>query len=175
MTLLPSGLADAAWFTRLGLPLSACEHDHMRAYLDAADGGAASVHRVASWLEAERIARDPAWDRSWWTREEAERVRLMAIAGQRLGARALLQHLSAAAVPATEAIHAAATNAAERDDITDAGLVRAASGAAAMALHAAALAAIADQGSDHPFMRKYVLFQDGRWPLGIVGGTFHLF
>jgi hypothetical protein len=44
-----------------------------------------------------------------------------------------------------------------------------------MALHAAALARLAGEGPDHLFMRKYALFESGRWPLGVVGGSLHLF
>jgi hypothetical protein len=65
--------------------------------------------------------------------------------------------------------------AAERDGLADAALVRAASGAATMALHAAALARLAGEGPDHLFMRKCALFESGRWPLGVVGGSLHLF
>jgi hypothetical protein len=54
-------------------------------------------------------------------------------------------------------------------------LVRVASGAATMALHAATLARLAGQGPDHLFVRKYALFESGRWPLRVVAGAFHLF
>jgi hypothetical protein len=44
-----------------------------------------------------------------------------------------------------------------------------------MALHEHALARLAQRGPDHLFMRKYRLFEAGRWPLGSVGQTFFLF
>jgi hypothetical protein len=44
-----------------------------------------------------------------------------------------------------------------------------------MALHAATLARLAGQGPDHLFVRKYALFESGRWPLRVVAGAFHLF
>ena len=31
------------------------------------------------------------------------------------------------------------------------------------------------QGPEHLFVRKYALFESGRWPLGVVGGLFYLF
>ena len=54
------------------------------------------------------------------------------------------------------------------------GMVRAASGAAGIALHEVTLARLAGCGPDHLFMRKYRLFESGRWPLGVLRGAFHL-
>jgi hypothetical protein len=168
-------LADAAWFACLGLPLTASERSDARAYLDALGYPHASIQTVASWREAERAARDPNWDTQWWAREDGERERLMQRARERLGSAALLDRLSAATELATEVIHGAAARAAERDGIADAALTRAASGAASMALHTAALSRLAGEGGAHLFMRKYALFEAGRWPLGIVSGAFFVF
>jgi hypothetical protein len=46
---------------------------------------------------------------------------------------------------------------------------------AALPHQVATLARLAGQGADHLFMRKYALFESGRWPLGVVAGAFHLF
>ena len=169
------GLADAAWFACLGAALTAADRREAAAYLEALGHPSVPLQAVAHWREAERVARDPLWDTQWWAREEAERERLMGTARTRLGEAELLERLSAATELAAEVIHGAAAVAAERDGITDAALVRAASGAASMALHTAALARLAGEGDEHLFMRKYVLFASGRWPLGIVGGEFFLF
>ncbi len=168
-------LANVGWFACLGLPLTGSDRRDAAAYLDALGYAGAPTERVADWRNAERVARDPHWDGQWWRREDAERERLMLRARERLGAGVLLERLSAATELAAELIHGAAAIAAERDAIADAALVRAASGAASMALHAVALARLADAGEDHLFMRKYALFASGRWPSGIVGGAFFLF
>ncbi len=176
MTPILPGQADVAWFACLGMPLSPADLRDARAYLDALGYPASTdVRGVASWQDAETITRDPDWDPAWWAHEDAERERLMASAEARLGPLALLERLSAATELASETIHGAAAIAAERDGVADAALVRAASGAAAMGLHAAALARLAGEGPDHLFMRKYALFESGRWPLGVVRGVFHLF
>ena len=99
----------------------------------------------------------------------------MRLAQQRLGQDVLLERLTAATEMASQSIHGAAAIAAERDGIADAALVRAASGAATMALHGAALARLAGQGPDHLFVRKYALFESNRWPLGVVNDVFYLF
>jgi hypothetical protein len=72
-------------------------------------------------------------------------------------------------------IHGAAAPAASRMGVADPALTRAAAGAASMTAHGRALAQLAETGDAHVFMRKYALFEGGRWPLGIVGGVFHLF
>jgi hypothetical protein len=169
-------LAGIVWFGRLGLPLTAADQSGARAYLHALgyaeDTAVAGVER---WSQAERIAREPAWDQQWWTREEIERERLMNLASGRLVRAVLLERLGAATELASEIIHAAAASAAERVGVTDAALIRAAAGAATMALHEAALVPLASEGSDHVFVRKYALFAAGRWPLGTVHGVFYLF
>jgi hypothetical protein len=173
---LLSNPGDVAWFACLGFPLAPADQRDARAYLSALgyDAGA-EVQGVAGWREAERIIRDPAWDQRWWAVEEQAREGLMAQAKGRLGEQRLLERLTAATEFASEAIHGAAAIAAERDGIADAALVRAASGAATMALHAAALARLAGEGPEHLFMRKYALFESGRWPVRVVGGRLDLF
>jgi hypothetical protein len=171
-----SNQADAAWFACLGLPLTASDQCDARAYVHALGyADETPITGVAHWKEAERITRDPGWDRQWWAREEEERERLRELAANRLGRAALLERLTAATEFAAQAIHGAAAIAAERDGMADAALVRAGSGAATMALHEAALARLAGEGPEHLFMRKYALFDSGRWPLGVVGGAFYLF
>ncbi|HXV07709.1 MAG TPA: hypothetical protein VD791_06745 [Burkholderiales bacterium] len=173
--------ADAAWFACLGLPLAAGDLRDAAAYLAALGYPPSTpIRGVPDWPAALALARDPAWDRRWWDEEQAERARLMRVAEQRLGRDALLERLSAGTELAGQAIHGAAAIAAAianngRDAVADAALVRAASGAASMALNAATLARLAGQGPEHLFMRKYALFESGRWPLGVVGSAFHLF
>jgi hypothetical protein len=169
-------LADAAWFACLGLPLTAADERDARAYLRSLGYPCdLRVHLAASWQEAKAITSDPAWDQRWWREEQAQRQRLMDAARARLGETVLLERLTAATELAGQAIHGAAAIAADRDGLADAALVRAASGAATMALNEAALARLAGEGGDHLFVRKYALFESGRWPLGVVGDAFHLF
>lgn len=168
--------ADAAWFACLGLPLVESDLRDARSYLDALGYRPdARIAGATGWKQAEDLIRDPGWDRTWWVTEENERERLMQLAQERLGRGVLLERLTAATEMASQSVHGAAAIAAERDGIADAALVRAASGAATMALHGAALARLAAQGPEHLFVRKYAMFESGRWPLGVVGGVFYLF
>jgi hypothetical protein len=168
--------ADTAWFACVGLPMTAKEFRAAHAYLDALGcDGTVPVSAAGTWKRAAALIKDPSWESSWWDREEQERSQLLARAESQLGRAVVMERLTAATELASQAIHCAAVTAAERARVDDAGLVRAASGAATMALHAAALARLAGADPQHLFVRKYQLFVSGRWPLGIVGGAFHLF
>jgi hypothetical protein len=178
IAVLPHQAEAACWFACVGLPLGADDLRDAAAYLAALGYPPSTpIRGVPDWPAALALTRDPGWDRRWWDEEQAERARLMGLAEQRLGRDALLERLSAGTELAGQAIHGAAAIAAERDGdaVADAALVRVASGAASMALNAATLARLAGQGPDHLFMRKYVLFESGRWPLGVVAGALYLF
>lgn len=167
-----SGQAEAPWFARLGQGLSPEEALAARAYVQAlglpAHMGIGAVSRLQ---DAEAIMRSPDWDPGWWQTEAAERARLQSQAQAMLGSAALLAQLSAIATGHNESVQAAA----ERHLDNDPALSRAAAGAAALALHEHALARLAGAGGEHLFMRKYRLFALGRWPLGVVNDTFHLY
>lgn len=170
------GLSAVGWFTACGLPLEASDLSEARAYLAALQmHSSVRIEVAASWTHAERIIRSPVWDMSWWEREESERRRLTALCVQRLGDAAVHEALDLAIGQEHEILHGAATLAAARLGVADEALVRAAAGAAGMAAHGRALALLAQAGDDHIFMRKYALFAGGRWPLGLVGGAFHIF
>jgi hypothetical protein len=170
------GLSSAAWFSGCGLPLEVSDLADARSYLESLGlSPRTPVEPVASWDHAERIIRNPAWDTAWWEREEAERRALMRRCSERLGDAAALESLSLAAGAEHEVIHGAAALAAARAGVADQALVRAAAGAASMAAHGLSLARLAEVGDQHLFVRKYALFEGGRWPLGIVSGVLHLF
>lgn len=170
------GLSSAAWFSACGLPLEQTDLADAREYVEALGLSTRTpIEPVASWTHAERIIRNPGWDSSWWEREEAERRLLMRRCAERLGEAAALDSLSLAAGAEHETIHGAAALAAARAGVADQALVRAAAGAASMAAHGLSLARLAEAGESHLFVRKYALFEGGRWPLGIVSGALHLF
>jgi hypothetical protein len=176
MDSLPRMLSSASWFAACGLPLENSDLTDARAYLYSLGAPAMTrIEPVASWDHAERIIRNPAWDTTWWDREEAERKSLLAQCVLKLGEASALDDLSIKAGIEHEVIHGAAALAAARAGVADPALTRAAAGAASMAAHARALALLAGAGDTHMFMRKYGLFEGGRWPLGIVRGAFYLF
>ena len=173
---LPRMLSSASWFSACGLPLENSDLTDARAYLYSLGAPAMTkIEPVASWAHAELVIRNPAWDSMWWDREEAERKDLLAQCLRKLGEARALEDLSIKAGIEHEVIHGAAALAAARAGVADPALTRAAAGAASMAAHNRALALLADAGDTHMFMRKYGLFEGGRWPLGLVRGVFYLF
>lgn len=169
-------IAQAAWFSCLGLPLGEPESNRIRAYLTGIGASLVTeIVGVAHWSEAAEVIRNPCWDSDWWDREEAERQRLMSDAEKNVGRIGLLKDLTDATDSLSEAIHGAAAVAAARDGLADAGLIRAAAGAATLAVHQYELSRIAGAAADHPFARKFALFHGGRWPLGIFEGRFIIF
>lgn len=145
--------------------LSQADQAAARAYLVGLDlQPTPALERVHDWREAEQAARDPGWDSNWWRLEELERRALTGEVTRRLGEPAMLEALSAAVETCTRPSFAAAMSA-----CADETLARAASGAALMATHGRALALLAGRGDAHPFVQKYALFAQGRWPLGLRG------
>lgn len=173
---LPLQALSAAWFSACGLPLEGSDRREVANYLAGLGADASTrVEAVASWDHAELIIRSPLWDTAWWDREEAERKRLLDLCIGRVGREEALETLGLATSAGHDLIHGAAAVAAARSGVSDAALIRAAAGSASIAAHGQALARLAGVGDDHFFMRRYRLFEGGRWPLGVVDGAFHLF
>lgn len=160
---------EVHWFSRLAQPLSPDEAAAAAAYARSLGLGP-ECDVVEDWHEVERIARDPRSAQGWWSREEAERVRLTREAAGRIGEELLLETLTTAVEGHAESTYARAVEAGG-----DEALARVASGAALMAIHNRALALLSGSGAEHVFVQKYALFASGRWPLGTRGTTFTLF
>jgi hypothetical protein len=175
---LRSRLRMASWFAAVGERLTAGERWDARAYLAGLGFADAGVDEVNSWPEAAAITKSPDWSRAWWDREEAERTRLLEICGQQFPEHELMAGLSRIMELASATTHGAAAIAAARGGVADQALIRVAAGAAAQAAYQAALPVLAGKAagdSEHPFAVKFRLFEAGRWPLGIAGGSFHVF
>lgn len=171
-----SGLQTAAWFSACGTPLEYSDRSDARAYLNAMGmPESISILPVASWEHAERLIRSPSWDARWWDIEEAERRRLYDDCIAKLGETTVMARLSVASGVESEVIHGAAAVAAAQKGVADPALIRAAAGAGSMAAYTRLLARLADAAPDHLFVRKYALFEGGRWPLGIVSGALYIF
>jgi hypothetical protein len=167
-------LAAASWFAATGQSLTDGEEREALDYL-AALGLEARFATVTDWRAAESVTRDPAWDPAWWNAEEAERLALLEQARASWGERGLMAALTRVTDEATRITLGAASIAAARDGIADPALSRVAAGAATQAAYQAALARAAGRPDSHPFAIKFRLFAAGRWPLGLVNDTFHLF
>lgn len=155
------------WFGRCGRPIDADDRALVQAWVDACGSSCASIRFVAGWREAAAWLRECGFVEGFWPSEERLRLALRDEAAGRLGEAELLERLSQATVPITDALHEAAVASAARESAADEGLVRAAAGAAALAEHQRALAQLAGAPAAHPFFCKHRLFAHGRWPLGV--------
>lgn len=163
------------WFLAVGLPVEHDLEDCARAYLDTLGFPEAAVAPVLNWEEAAEAAETLDWNSPWWEAEEMLLASLTAEAIDRVGEGdlgAAMDHLRARI---SESILLAAEEAADAGGVRDEELIRAAAGAAVQASYQAALVLLTEGGADHPFALKFRLFEAGRWPLGVVGGSFNLF
>lgn len=167
---------EPAWFARIGLPLGVRERAGIAAMLRELDyGPGMPVVGVASWVDVAHVLRAEEWDNRWWDAEEEERERLWSLAALRLTEDELLRRLTAATDTLADSICNGAALAAGRGSVAGSGLQRAAVDAALLAAHQRALADVAGVAAEHYFRRKFELFADGRWPLGVHSGEYLLF
>jgi hypothetical protein len=163
------------WFGMLGAPIGDAESGLVRQYLGALGiDEALPIEAVHDWPSARNVATSPAWDRRWWDAEQRERQRLYSRILKVLPEEGVLRLLSST-LDSDGAVRDAAARAAGLACCTDAGLVRAAAGAASEAFYLAELARLASANHEHPFRLKEALFAGGRWPLGILAGRYWLF
>ena len=175
VAVLARRVATVPWFATVGAPLAAAERALADDYLAALGFPGTAVDGVADWPCAQALADAPDWDRAWWRAEDALRQALLATGTAQHGGGALLAALTRVTLAASDRGHDVALGALDRAGIADAALARAAAGAATQAAYLGALAVVVDAPPDHAFIAKLRLFEVGRWPLGIVGGHFHVF
>ena len=173
---MPEPSSPAAWFSRVGTPLSPAESVALDALrLAAALPCGAAARCVGHWYDAGAIVRAADRDGAWWDREEEERERLWECAAERHGEDGLAAELAVVQDGLRDAVHSAAIAAMARHGVADPGLAREAAAAALLAAHQRALARLAGVEGGHYFTAKFELFAGGRWPLGVQDGRYWVF
>lgn len=168
-------ITRAAWFSRLGAPLSSDEHGLAIDYLEALGFPEIGIGAVENWTDAALIAANPGIDTLAWDTEEQMRLAERDAARQTLSAPDLAMLLAMVEGLGANTVFAHAGGAADRAAIDDAELIEAAGASAVQACHQVALALVNARPRTHPFVLKFGLFAVGRWPLGFTGATFNLF
>lgn len=164
------------WFFRLGLPIRPAEAAQVAGYLRGlALDDTLPIEISKDWSSTGSLIQNTSWDRGWWDAEQREAERLSQRAAHDLGRDELSRRLTSTLERSIDGVHAAAEVRAGRSGCADAALIRAAAGAAGHALHLAELARMSGESAEHPFLLKHALFAGGRWPLGIVDGSYYLF
>ena len=168
-------IADAPWFAHVGQPLLEDETATAHAYLDALGAVEATVAPVENWAGASAGAENPGFNSTWWDAEEQLRIALTVEALEDIHEDELTLALARAGEQAATTAGQAAAAAVALARISDEELVRAATGAAVQVSHQRALLEAAAAPPDHPFVHKFALFEAGRWPIAVIGESFHLF
>jgi hypothetical protein len=175
-----ASLARIPWFANLGEPLTAGARAAARQYTDGLGFPDAEVAVLVDWEDAAAAAEHQDWNSPAWEAEELLRADLTRRALDLLSEEAL----SIAMTLIADKIAAPATEAMEQAsfiwDVEDEAQQKLAVGAAVQAAHQAALVLVAAvdpdfEADNHPLTAKFRLFEFGRWPVGIVGGSFNLF
>jgi hypothetical protein len=160
------------WFARVGLPLSPDELAEIDALIGVvAPRSSREVLLVTSWPGAMQFVCAAEMDATWWDQEEEEREWLWTRAAELRSESALLQDIARMQASLDAQIRAAAVVAGAGDPI----IASEATGSALLAAQQNALAAIAGEPPGHRFMRKFALFERGRWPLGYHASRFVIF
>ena len=175
------GLDRIAWFSRLGEPPTDDLRDAAAGYLDRLGFPHAELAILPGWEDTEGAAETEGWSSPAWEAEELARADLTATALSVMSEEALEIGLRMVAERAGEACRAAMEEEAAYWDVEEEGARTLAVGAAAQAAHLAALSLIAAAtdpdapADDSVFAWKLRLFMEGRWPVGVLGGTFNVF
>ncbi|WP_417320479.1 hypothetical protein [Emcibacter sp.] len=163
------------WFRNVGEPLSPALREKARAYLDALGFPGADIAQILDWDEAAATMETNDWNSPWWEAEEQLLASLAATAQEMLDPDALQVALTLVHTQASEYVTENLLTTADMWGIHDDELIRAAAGTAIHCCYQTALMIAVGEEEDHPFALKFQLFEEGWWPLGIVGNTFNIF
>ncbi|MBV1901328.1 MAG: hypothetical protein KUG56_06610 [Kordiimonadaceae bacterium] len=130
---------------------------------------------LPDWEDAAFAAENPEVNSTAWEAEEQLRAALTNDVLSVVDDDTLQMVMASVAQSITPAIDEAANEVREYMRIEDKAFVQAATGAAAQACYQAALVGMAGVDEDHPFVRRFQLFEAGHWPIAILGNSFLIF
>lgn len=163
------------WFRYVGEPLEPEVIEKSRAYVEALGFPDAWPAEISDWQEAGSALETGDWNSPSWEAEEqllaALTTEVSAMVEPDLLEMVLTHVTSKASEYATEGVLAAA----DRWGLEDEELMKAAVGHAVQCCYQAALVIAAGVDEDHPFARKFQIYETGWWPLGVVGNSFNIF
>ena len=164
-----------SWFSQVGETPVREETEIAEAYLAALGFPDAAIAGVPDWDAAMDCAQSGDTNSSAWEAEEQLRAGLHAELLAEISPEALDVALTYVRARCAAGLERHMDDLAATWDLDDAGFLNAAAGAAVQAAHDMALALAADAEAAHPFRLKFRLFECGRWPIGVVGASFHVF
>ncbi len=166
---------DIPWFSRVGERITPQDRSLAKAYVEALGFPETELAEVVDWSEAAFAATNLDVDTPAFEAEEQLRSALTAEALELTDEELLTFSLTHLSGMIAEVIENAAADAALRAGYDDEETIRAAAGAAIQAAHQAALVLAAGVEDDSAPAHKFRLFEAGRWPLGLIGTSLHIF
>ena len=163
------------WFRALGEVMSRDTVALAENYVQALGFPEAVPALLGDWLDAAAAAESLDYNSPAWEAEEMERAVLTHQLLDEVGEEVLEMVFAHVAQAVMEPVSLAAEEAATYLQIHDEAFLQAATGAAVHACHLAVLALMTSAADDHPFLLRFSMFEAGRWPLGILGGSLNIF
>jgi len=200
-----AGLDYVHWFANVGRPLDGTDIQSAEAYLTAMGTVDVTIGLVPDWEAAAEAGESPGFNTPWWEAEEMLRAGLTVQALEIVDESEFNLALTRLTERASQSATQAAEETIALTGVLDPELIRAAAGGAVQACHQRALVDLATEtvggegissegngdeeirdedfgvedaagfGANHAFVYKFALFEAGRWPISVTGGTFHLF
>ncbi|MCK5423727.1 MAG: hypothetical protein KAI89_00035 [Emcibacter sp.] len=163
------------WFRYVGEPLEKDVLEKARVYIDALGFPEATAAQVEDWQEAGYTLETNDFNSPFWEVEQQLMAALIVEVTDNIDPQLLEMVLANVTSVASEYVGEGVMMAADRWDIQDEELMKAAIGEGVQACYQAALVIAAGVDDDHPFTLKYQMFEGGWWPLGVMGNTFNIF
>ncbi|MBL4787731.1 MAG: hypothetical protein JKY60_01310 [Kordiimonadaceae bacterium] len=127
------------------------------------------------WEDAAAAAENTEYDSPAWETEEQQRAALTSDVLGVLDEDLLEMVMTHVAASVSPVIEEAAAEMVEFLQIPDEEFVRAVSGAATQACYQAVLVGLASPEDDHPFVKRFQIFEAGHWPIAVIGNSFLIF
>ncbi|GER05989.1 hypothetical protein GCM10007972_07390 [Iodidimonas muriae] len=168
-------IGQTPWFRHVGDPISDDLRLDGQLYAAALGFPEAEPAVLALWEDAAGAAESADFNSPAWEAEEQLRMALVHEALQQVDDNALDVALTHVAAVAADAANRGAEDVRGFLLIDDEAFVRAATGAAVQMCHQAALVIASGGEGEHVFSHKFQIFEQGRWPIGIIGSTLNIF
>ncbi|RMF13392.1 MAG: hypothetical protein D6757_08060 [Alphaproteobacteria bacterium] len=168
----------ASWFRNLGDPLDEPVRETAEAYAQALGFPQALPAVLVEWQEAADALLTHDRDTPAFEAEEQLRAALTVAADANLlgpAEETLGEGLRLVRALTALAAGRGAEDSARFYGIDDEGFLRAAVGAAVQSAHDAALVLAAGETAAHPLALKFHLFEQGRWPVSLIGNSLNIF
>lgn len=166
---------NVRWFRSLSERPHAYSMGLARDYADMLGFPEADPVFLPDWEDAAYAAENPEINSPAWEAEEQLRAALTNDVLAAIDEGVLEMIMTHIAQTITPFIDESAQEAREFLRIEDEAFVQAAAGAAAQATYQAALVGMAGAEDDHPFVKRFQLFEQGHWPIAILGTSFLIF